>query len=173
VNPSPTAPDDPFLRTSIQLLADLRTEIARADGKATVLVGVLGMSASVLGAVLTGRGWSPSLLSMPGALLWWAGAVSLVTALFALLLAVMPRYRMTGPWTPGRPLTYFGDIRRAAVAGQLTAALAETGRDPGRGLLLALAETSGIATRKHFWIRTGLIAFGAAAVLLPGSLLVT
>ncbi|MFL1902465.1 Pycsar system effector family protein [Streptomyces tauricus] len=167
-----TAPDDPRLQAGTQLLTDLRGEIARADAKATVLVGVLGMSASVLGALLSGRGWRPSLLSMPGALLWWAGAASLVTALFALLLAVMPRYR-TGPWTPGRPLTYFGDIRGAALAGQLTVALAETGRDPGRGLLLALAETSGIATRKHFWIRTGLIAFGAAAMLLPGSLLIT
>jgi hypothetical protein len=172
VNHPPTAPDDPCLRTGTQLLADLRAEIARADAKATVLVGVLGMPASVLGALLTGRGWSPSLLSAPGALLWWAGTASLLAALFALLLAVMPRYR-SGPWTPGRPLTYFGDIRGAARAGQLTAALADTGHDPGRGLLLALAETSGIATRKHFWIRTGLLAFGAAAVLLPGSLLVT
>ncbi|MEW2567539.1 Pycsar system effector family protein [Streptomyces sp. NPDC047070] len=165
------APDDPRLRAGIQLLADLRSEITRADAKAAVLAGVLGMSAGGLGALLTGRGWNPSLLSLPGALLWWTGVASLTAALFALLLAVIPRYRTT-PWAPGRPLTYFGDIRRAALAGQLTAALAETGRDPERGLLLALAETSGIAARKHFWIRTGLLAFGAAAALLPGSLIV-
>ncbi|MFI1413053.1 Pycsar system effector family protein [Streptomyces sp. NPDC020707] len=163
-------PDDPRLRAGIQLLADLRGEIARADAKAAVLAGVLGMSAGGLGALLTGHGWNPSLLSLPGALLWWAGVASLMAALFALLLALIPRYRKS-PWTPGRPLTYFGDIRRAALAGQLTAALAETGRDPGRGLVLALVETSGIAARKHFWIRTGLIAFGAAAVLLSGSLI--
>ncbi|MGK5691534.1 Pycsar system effector family protein [Streptomyces sp. URMC 128] len=165
-----TPPDDPEMRAGLQLLADLRSEIARADAKATVLVGALGISAGVLAALLTDRGWSPAQLPTLAALLWWAGAASLVLALFALLLAVMPRYR-SSRWTPGRPLTYFGDVRRAAQAGLLTAALAETGRDPVRGVLLALAETSGIAARKHFWIRTGLSAFGCATVLFPGSLL--
>lgn len=171
MSPPVATSDDPRLRTATLLLADLRGEITRADAKATVLIGVLGMSAGMLSALLTGRGWSPALLPTPAALLWWAGAAFLAAALFALLLAVMPRYHGS-PWTPDQPLTYFGDIRRAAQTGQLTAALAETGRDPGRGLLLALAETSGIAARKHFWIRTGLIAFGCAAVLLPGSLLI-
>ena len=97
-------------------------------------------------------------------------ATSLVIALFALLLAVLPRYRRSR-WTPGRPLTYFGDIRRAAQAGRLSSALAETGRDPARGLLLALTETSRIAARKHFWIRAGLVSFGCAVLLLPGSML--
>ncbi|MGW0648976.1 Pycsar system effector family protein [Streptomyces umbrinus] len=171
MSPPVATPDDPRLRTATLLLADLRGEITRADAKATVLVGVLGMSAGVLSALLTGRGWSPTLLPTLAALLWWAGTAFLAAALFALLLAVMPRYH-GNRWTPGRPLTYFGDIRRAAQTGQLTAALAETDRDPGRSLLLALAETSSIAARKHFWIRAGLIAFGCATVLLPGSLLI-
>ncbi|MYS89499.1 MULTISPECIES: Pycsar system effector family protein [Streptomyces] len=165
-------PDDPEMRAGVQLLADLRSEIARADAKATVLVGALGISAGVLAALLTNSGCSPAQLSTPAALLWWAGAASLVIALFALLLAVMPRYRSSN-WTPGHPLTYFGDVRRAARAGRLTSALAETGRDPVRGVVLALAETSGIAARKHFWIRTGLVSFGCATVLFPGSMFLT
>jgi hypothetical protein len=169
--PAVTPPDDPGVRAGAQLLADLRGEVTRADAKATVLVGALGISAGVLSALLANRNWSPAQLPGPAALLWWAGAVFLVIALFSLLLAVMPRYRRSR-WTPGCPLTYFGDVRRAARAGRLTAALTETGRDPTRGLLLALTEMSGIAARKHFWIRTGLIAFGSAAVLLPGSLLI-
>ncbi|MFF5520709.1 Pycsar system effector family protein [Streptomyces coeruleorubidus] len=165
-----TPPDDPEMRAGTQLLADLRGEIARADAKATVLVGALGISTGGLAALLTDRGWSPAQLPTPAALLWWAGAASLVIAVFALLLAVMPRYR-SSCWTPGRPLTYFGDVRRAARAGRLTEALTETGHDPVRGVLLALTETSGIAARKHFWIRTGLISFGCATVLFPGSML--
>ncbi|MFI9750918.1 Pycsar system effector family protein [Streptomyces collinus] len=167
-----TPSDDPGVRAGTQLLADLRNEIARADAKATVLVGALGISAGALAALLTNRHWSPDQLPGPAALLWWAGTASLVVALFALLLAVLPRYRRSR-WTPGRPLTYFGDIRRASQTGRLAAALAETGRDPGPGLRAALAETSGIAARKHFWIRTGLLSFGCAAVLLPGSMLLT
>ncbi|GGY03792.1 Pycsar system effector family protein [Streptomyces djakartensis] len=165
-----TPPDDPGTRAGTQLLADLRGEIARADAKATVLVGALGLSTGLLAALLTTRDWTPGRLPALAALLWWAGAASLAVALFALLLAVMPRYRRSR-WAPGHPLTYFGDVRRAAAIGRLTTALADTGRDPALGLLLALTETSGIAARKHFWIRTGLISFGCAAVLCPGSML--
>ncbi|KUN99083.1 Pycsar system effector family protein [Streptomyces caeruleatus] len=170
MNRAVTSPDDPGAQVAARLLTELRGEITRADSKATVLVGALGISAGVLAALLTSRHWTPARLPGPAALLWWAGVFSLVIALFALLLAVLPRYGRSR-WTPGRPLTYFGDIRRAAQVGRLTAALTDTGRDPVRALLLALTETSAIASRKHFWIRTGLIAFGNAAVLLPGSML--
>ncbi|MFJ3442781.1 Pycsar system effector family protein [Streptomyces sp. NPDC086081] len=165
-----TTPDAPEIRAGSQLLADFRSEIARADTKATVLVGALGISGGMLAALLTNRGWSPARLPVLAALLWWAGATSLIVALFALLLAVLPRYGRSR-WMPGRPLTYFGDVHRAARRGLLSAALMETARDPGAGLLLALTETSAIAARKHFWIRTGLISFGCAAALLPGSML--
>ncbi|KUM74081.1 Pycsar system effector family protein [Streptomyces curacoi] len=170
MTPSTTATEDPRLRAGTQLLADLRGEIARADAKATVLTGVLGITASGLGTLLTGHGWNPGALPPPAAVLWWVGVIALVVALLALLLAVMPRYRGSD-WAPGQPVTYFAEIHSAARAGRLTAALAETGRDPAPGLFLALAETSRIAARKHFWIRTGLLAFGCASVLLSGSLL--
>src|SRR5205085_2281358 len=78
-------------------------------------------------------------------------------SLFALLLAVLPRYR-SGTWAPGRPLCYFADIQQAVREGQLATALADTDRDPMAGLTAALAETSRIAARQHPSIRTGLIA---------------
>ncbi|MEV0529293.1 Pycsar system effector family protein [Streptomyces sp. NPDC050439] len=162
----------PGSRAGAELLDDLRTEISRADAKATVLAGTLSMSAGLLGGLLAGRGWSPSLLSAPATALWWTGVAFLAVALFSLLLAVVPRYRRSH-WRSGQPLTYFGDVQRAARAGQLGTALTETGRHPDRGLLTTLAVTSRIVSRKHLWIRAGLIAFGCAALLLPGSLLIT
>ncbi|MET9848737.1 Pycsar system effector family protein [Streptomyces ossamyceticus] len=156
----------PQVEAGLRLLGDLRAEIARADTKASVLVGALGITAGLLG----GHGWGPAGLPPATAVLWWLGAASLFAALFALLLAVLPRYRRSS-WEPGRPLTYFGDVRRAARSGGLAAAVAEAGRDPSVGLFPALAETSRIVARKHLWIRTGLIAFGCAAVLLPASAL--
>ena len=95
-----------------RLLADLRTEIARADSKASVLVAALGMTAGVFSALLAGRNWNPAALTTFGTVVWGAGAASLVLSLFALLLAVLPRYR-SEPWTPGQPLSYFGDIQQA------------------------------------------------------------
>lgn len=171
MTPIPSEPSGPVLQAGAQLLSDLRVEINRADSKATVLVGMLGMSVGVLGASLTDRRWSPTQLSAAAAVLWWAGVASLVTALVSLLLAVIPRYRKSR-WRPGAPLTYFGDVRRASQAGWLVTALADTGREPTAGLLTTLTEISRIAARKHAWIRVGLIAFGCAVLLLPGSLLI-
>jgi hypothetical protein len=154
-----------------RLLAELRNEVARADGKASVLVAALGMTAGVFSGLLAGRGWTPAELSAAGTGLWWAGAAALGLSLFALLLAVLPRYR-SEPWTPGRPLSYFGDIQQAVRLGQLETALGDTRRDPTTGLTTALADMSRIAARKHQWIRTGLVAFCVGTVLLPASLLI-
>ncbi|MER5539282.1 Pycsar system effector family protein [Streptomyces mirabilis] len=161
----------PGTRTAERLLEELRSEIARADSKASVLVAALGMTAGVFSGLLAGRNWSPSSLSAPGTAVWWTGALALASALFALLLAVLPRYR-AGSWAPGRPLCFFGDIQQAVREGQLATALADTDRDPAAGLTAALTETSRIAARKHQWIRTGLIAFCAGTVLLPAGLLI-
>ncbi|MEW2494976.1 Pycsar system effector family protein [Streptomyces nodosus] len=154
-----------------RLLTELRAEIARADSKASVLVAALGMTAGVFSGLLAGRRWTPVSLSGPGNALWWAGALSLALSLFALLLAVLPRYR-TRTWEPGRTLSYFGDIHQAVRQGHLESALAETERHPTEALTGALAETSRIAAQKHRWIRAGLVAFCAGTVLLPASLLI-
>ncbi|MCJ1679380.1 DUF5706 domain-containing protein [Streptomyces sp. APSN-46.1] len=154
-----------------RLLGDLRTEIARADSKASILMGALGMTVGLISALLAGKHWRPDVLSTTGAVFWWCGAAGLGLALFSLLLAVLPRYRTTA-WQPGTPLSYFGDIRSADRQGRLEEALADTVRDPGAPLRAALAENSRIAVRKLQWIKAGLIAFCAATVLLPAALLI-
>ncbi|GHF66997.1 Pycsar system effector family protein [Streptomyces thermodiastaticus] len=153
-----------------RLLSDLRAETARADSKASVLVAALGMTAGVFSAVLANRGWTPARLSTRGTLLWWTGIASYAASLFALLLAVVPRYRRT--WAPGQPVSSFADIRQAVRASRLDAAIDDTARDPTAALIAGLCETSRIATRKHQWIRTGLIAFCVGTVLVPTSLLI-
>ncbi|WP_327695287.1 Pycsar system effector family protein [Streptomyces sp. NBC_00459] len=171
--PAPTPPATSADQTQLceRLLADLRTEIARADTKASVLVAALGMTAGGFSGLLAGRNWNPASLTVLGTVVWALGAASLVLSLFSLLLAVLPRYR-SEPWTPGQPLSYFGDIQQAVRLGQLEAALADTRRDPTAALTSALSETSRIAARKHQWIRTGLISFSAGTLLLPASLLI-
>ena len=155
--------------TGVRLLGDLRAEIARADSKAAVLVAALGVTAGMLGALLTGNGHRP--LSPIGLVLGGVGGACLVTSLLAMLLAVLPRYRRS-VWEPGRPLVFFGDIRRAAELGQLSEALAQAERDPSEGLLTALADTSEIVSRKHRWIRVGLVAFSLGSLMLPSALLI-
>jgi len=164
------APGPADVQTAERLLTDLRTEIARADGKASVLVAALGMTAGIFTGLIANSAWAPSALSTPSRLAWWAGTLALGTALFALLMAVLPRYGRRA-WSPGQPLAYFNDIQCAARLGRLADALADTAHAPVSGLMAALTETSRIATVKHRWIRAGLIAFCCGAALLPGSVL--
>ncbi|MFK0114925.1 Pycsar system effector family protein [Streptomyces sp. NPDC090994] len=161
----------PGAQTGERLLTEMRGEIARADSKAAVLVAALGMTAGVFSGLMAGRDWTPGSLSAAGSLLWWAGTLALGLSLFALLLAVLPRFG-GDRWVPGEPLCYFDDVRQAAYDGALAGALADTERDPVAGLTAALTDTSRIAARKHQWIRVGLIAFCAGTVLLPAALLV-
>ncbi|MEU7579674.1 Pycsar system effector family protein [Streptomyces sp. NPDC041068] len=169
---APLASDaTPGARAAERLLADLRTEIARADAKAAVLVAALGVMTGVFSGLLARREWTPAALSVPASSTWWSGVFALALTLLALLMAVLPRYG-TSRWTPGAPLSHFGDIQQAVRSGHLAEALADTERDPTADAIAALAATSRIALRKHQWVRTGLIAFTIAAVLLPGSLLI-
>jgi len=154
-----------------RLLAELRAETERADNKAAVLVAALGITAGLLGGLLSSSGWSPRRLPAPVAAAWWLGTASLAVSLVSLLLAILPRYRRNS-WRPGLPLTYFHDIKRAADQGCLAEALADTERDPTRALLDALTSNSRIVASKHRWIRTGLGCFALSALLL-GTALVT
>ncbi|MFF3915409.1 Pycsar system effector family protein [Streptomyces sp. NPDC001852] len=168
-----TSPDtDVATGTSAErLLRELRGEIGRADTKASVLVAALGLTAGVFTGLMSGRDWSPGELSAAGAAAWWGGAASLALSLAALLLAVLPRYH-SGSWAAGRPLCYFGDIQQAVREDRLAEALADTDRDPAAALLAALTATSRIAASKHRWIRVGLLAFCAGALLLPAAALI-
>ncbi|WEB39161.1 MULTISPECIES: Pycsar system effector family protein [Streptomyces] len=148
-----------------RLLTELRSETARADSKASLLLGVMSMTVSLLGGLLAARGWSLSGLSAPGSVLLCVAMAALAGALGCLLLAVLPRYS-TSRWSPGRPLTYFDDIRRAAEGGRLAEALAVTEAHQDDGLLEALAQNSRIVGAKHRWIRTGLAAYCAGVVIL-------
>lgn len=158
---SPTGVD-----TAERLLTELRAEIGRADTKASVLIGALGVCA---GVVLSSR-WSTIPPDGPGRFLGLAGGLAWILALGFLLFATAPRYRPSR-WRPGHPLTYFLDIHRAAASGLLADALRGTEENPLAGLLIALKDTSDIVAAKHGCIRAGLACFVLGAATLLGSAL--
>ncbi|MEE6269686.1 Pycsar system effector family protein [Streptomyces diastatochromogenes] len=149
-----------------RLLAELRSEAARADSKASLLLGVMSMTVSLLGGLVAGHGWSLSRISVSGGVLLWVAMAALAGALGCLLLAVLPRYG-TSQWSPGQPLTYFDDIRRATEDGRLAEALAVTEESQADGVLKALAQNSRIVGAKHRWIRAGIGSYCAGVALLP------
>ncbi|WP_037609770.1 Pycsar system effector family protein [Streptacidiphilus rugosus] len=159
---------EPRGERALGLLGDLRAETARADGKAAVLVTVLGL----LSGLLVGRDWSHARASAVGLTLLLAVGTSLTVSLLAMLLAIFPRYRASR-WAPGEPLAFFGDVLRAQRAGLLDRALTDTEQAAGPALATSVAEIAVIAARKNRWIRIGTCAFALAAGLLPLLLLVS
>ncbi|MFI0154174.1 Pycsar system effector family protein [Streptomyces lydicus] len=163
----PCAPHEAAgVRTAERLLTELRAEIGRADTKASVLIGAIGVCA---GALLTG-GWGTALAAGAGRVLSAAGGLAWALAVGFLLFATAPRYRASR-WRTGRPLTYFLDIRLAARTGMLADALRGADEDPLAGLVIALGDASGIVAAKHRWIRVGLGCFATGAVALVAGLL--
>ncbi|MFI0786753.1 Pycsar system effector family protein [Streptomyces lydicus] len=154
-----------------RLLTEVRAETTHADSKAALLLGALSMTVGLLGGLLATRGGVLSGPSDIGAGLLWTALTALAGSLVCLLLAVLPRYG-SRRWAPGRPLTYFKDIRRAADQGLLAEALAASEEDPTGGLLEALAQNSRIVDSKHRWIRVGLAIYCAGVVVLLTALIV-
>ncbi|MFE9728399.1 Pycsar system effector family protein [Streptomyces sp. NPDC005794] len=165
-DPAGVPPEVATLEAAGRLLTDARGEITRADSKAAVLAGALGVTVGVLSGFLTAGRLRPWDLGGLGSVLWWAGACCAALALLSLLMAILPRYRPS-TWAPGLPLTYFADTRRASSQGLLAQALADTARSPAEALLVSLAETSRIVADKHRWIRIGLAAFFLSALFFP------
>ncbi|MEU6488171.1 Pycsar system effector family protein [Streptomyces sp. NPDC046887] len=157
---APPAPEPEGVRAGEQLLAELRAEIGRADTKASVLVGALGLcAATALG------GWAALPVAGPGRWLVLAGGAAWALALGCLLFATAPRYRASR-WRTGAPMTYFLDVRRAAGVGALAVGLRDAERDRLSAVVIALDDTSAIVAAKHRWIRVGLGCFvlGGAAL---------
>jgi MFS family permease len=91
-----------------QLLAESREELARADGKASILFGAFGVAAGVLLGAVVGGTWSPANFDNGTAeCVWWVGIVGAGLSILLLGLAVLPRVRHGA----GRErLYYFGHV---------------------------------------------------------------
>lgn len=150
--------------TGERLLSEMREEIGRADTKASILIGAVGMCSGLLAA----RAAAPT--GAVSGVLWWCGCGAWAVAICFLLLAATPRYRRS-TWVQDEPLSYFLDIHRAARAGRLAEAVRRTEAEPLAALTVALANTSAIVAAKHRCIRAGLAFFAWGGLLLPASLL--
>lgn len=146
------------------MLAEAATELDRADQKASLLISGLGIAFSIVLSGLLGGDWTPSTLSVPGLLLWSAGAVLAIAAVIASALAVWPR--LSKPPADGT-ITYWGHVRGMGSPAQVEEALADRGvHDPERRYQQLLVLSS-VVQRKYRYIRWSMVLAGGAAVLVP------
>lgn len=149
---------------ALHLLAQAREELNKADTKAQVLLGVVGLGVSAVAGGLLAGSWSPLKLNPWVQWLWWTGATAALSSLICLAGAVYPRTsRLKG--SPARGIAYFADVQRYGTAEAVVAVL----REPTNHDLLRLAEqikqNSTIVIRKYQLIKWGFWLLLSAIVL--------
>lgn len=143
-----------------EMLSEARDELARADGKAAMLLAVAGVVFGVIAAAILAGSWSPHELDVGYQVMWWIGGGIAAAGTFELCLAVWPRITHE----LGSSITYFNDIALLGEVANVKAAL-EGGSSEER-VLVQLVAISGIVRRKFIHIRRAMVLLGAGSVLV-------
>lgn len=169
------------------LLDEGREELARADGKASILLSAAGIVvAALLAGVLAGT-WTPNKLHRYPAteVAFWVGLGVAVLGLVLLGLAVLPQTRHTGS---KETLAYFGHVVRFSERGHAIRGTARRARDAESKKLLKEAIraasagrfertvdqvliVSRIVHRKYRLIRWALLIFAVSIAVCVGAVI--
>lgn len=175
------ASEDPGQAHASDLLAEIREEIARADQKASILLGAATVALGLVAAPLAATdGWKPADLAPEFEAVFWAGVGMAVLGLVFLGLAVYP---LTGTsrlffWLrrSKRPVhheraDYFGDLAEAdsfdnAKRMTLAAAGDRFDRTVSQSWIL-----SKLVTTKYAYTRWAFRSYGLAGLLVGCALI--
>ncbi|MGW4797279.1 Pycsar system effector family protein [Nonomuraea sp. NPDC004297] len=170
------AAEDDACEYGTQLLKEAREELNRADAKAQVLLGVVGIGlGAVAGGLLAGN-WSPFEMSNAIEWLWWAGAAAALASVVVLACAVYPRLdRRKGSGA----VMYYADVSHLESAAAVASALLRSSALDLERAADQLYRVSLIVGQKYrlirwgFWLLlSGMLATVSAAlinVVLAGS----
>jgi hypothetical protein len=133
-------------------LQETREELNRADSKAQVLLGIVGIGlGAVTGGLLAGS-WSPFRLSNAIEWLWWVGAAAALTSVVVLARAVYPRLdRRKRSGT----VMYYADVLHLESAAAVSSALMRSSTLDLERIADQLHRVSRIVGQKYRLIRWG------------------
>lgn len=129
------------------MLVEVRDELTRADGKASILFAAMGVAAGVLAAAILGGDWNPRDLHSPWEAVWWVGCVAGATSGALLALAVYPK--ITNRHS-GAPITYFNEIAQLRDTETLDKSLKNLSEEDR--VLKQLYSVSKIVRKKYLFI---------------------
>lgn len=146
-----------------RILTETRSELARADGKAQILLATTGVVVGVVLATLIRGEWTPGELNGPGVWLWWVGVAALTTGVIALAVAVFPQLLAAAD---GNRVTYFEDVIRFKrnEADKLLSALNVEAERSDRDVE-QLLRLSYVVHVKYRAIQVAMVTLGSAIVL--------
>lgn len=129
-----------------QLLAEVREELSRADGKASILFAAATVVAAAIITGIVAGPWSPTDLRPFAQTLWWLGTLFVAAGLGFLGSAVYPRVR--DPHESNR-VTYFMHVLVHLEPNDLRRVLEVEARDPLSRSIHQLQALSPIVKRKY------------------------
>ena len=146
------AAEDDACAYGTQLLREAREELNRADTKAQVLLGIVGIGlGTVTGGLLAGN-WSPFAMSNAVEWLWWVGAAAALASVVVLAGAVYPRLdRRKG----NAAVMYYADVLRLDSTVTVTSALMRSSALDLERVADQLYRVSRIVGQKYRLIRWG------------------
>ncbi|MER6574959.1 Pycsar system effector family protein [Nonomuraea sp. NPDC001023] len=163
-----TAEDD-ACAYGTQLLTEAREELNRADTKAQVLLGIVGIALGAVAGGLLAGSWSPFEMSNAVEWLWWAGAAAAVASVVVLAGAVYPRLdRRKG----SRAVMYYADVLHLDSTATVAGALMRSSALDLERVADQLYRVSHIVGQKYrlirwgFWLLLGGMAATVSAALI-------
>lgn len=163
----------PHLELARTILQEAREELARADGKASILLAAIGVIIGAIMAAVLGGAWHPHDLTNNIEWLWWVGTTLGLAGATAFGSAVFPRTTYRSKRRPPGIVAYFGDVVGLSEL-QLKQRLAETANKADTATLDQVRAISSVVDKKYRAIQVGIICIAAAglcwviAVLLGG-----
>ncbi|WP_182906537.1 Pycsar system effector family protein [Microbispora sp. H13382] len=158
-----------------RVFREAREELARADAKAQVLLGTVGVGLGAVAAGLLAGSWSPFDLSNAVEWLWWLGVAAAVVVLVCLSAAVYPRRGKPSAGDRGM-VFYFDDALRFPAGQQLADALRDASTTALAGVADEIGRVSRIVALKYrlvrwgFWLSLLALTSTVTAVLVDAAL---
>ena len=160
---------DPKSEHISAVLAEARTELDRADFKASLLLAVVGIVIAALFAAILSNSWSPARLESRQVAIWWLGAASSLGAIASLAYAVYPRIGRPAPRSYPVSVAYFADVARLSL-NELKQALDDPTLDTLNERMDQLYQVSRLAIRKFRAIQASLWLMAAGLICIVISL---
>jgi MFS family permease len=152
-----------------ELLRESREEVVRADTKASIVFGLLGVALGVVLAGLIAGDWSPAGLRAEVEWLFWVGAAASLGSMVLLGSAIWPRITHL---EDREEVAYFGHVAAYRRREQFReAVLRQSERDPDGRTVDQVHAISGIAMRKYRLIQLAIVALALAAVCCLGAVM--
>ncbi len=147
---------------------ETREELARADGKAALLLAAIGVAVGALLSSFMGGDWTPFSLHNGIEWMWWLGVICLATSIVCLSIAVWPATSTREQNCNSAP-AFYSDFASFENAASLRKALEDHRLDEFDRDTSQLHAVSKIVARKYRMIRWGIACTGLAALLCIGT----